>query len=285
MTNRTLLIVMIVLAMIAASGAAVAVTIDPTARTVETSAFDLEFSATNPEELSSLKWHDSVNLTATGVDRCGEPLEYFGNSWAAPDSADFKSLVGWGQTGSWTAVSRAVKITSVSETASGCGGTLDIPIKTTYRFWDDGPAANRIKVARSFDFRTTSLAQDFRPYIPRLHPADRFDDVIYPDRSGATLMTTPSSECPFGCQISDWDGSWFAMHDPATGTGLIVRQASSGYDTDLWIDHDGASETNSTGVLMLQPADGFTTKVNTNTFLCFYDRSTWTPSLTLPDGC
>ncbi|MEA2024279.1 MAG: hypothetical protein U9N79_08335 [Actinomycetota bacterium] len=285
MTKRTLLIVAILAAVMTATGAATAVNVDPVARTVSSSTFEVQFSATNPEEVSSLRWNDSVNLTATGATHCGDPLEYFGNSWVAPDSPDFKSLVGWGQTGSWTAAPKAANIDSVSESASGCYGTLDIPIKTTYRFWDNGPVANRIKVARSFDFTTTSLAQDFRPYIPRLYPADRFNNVIYPDVTGTTLMTTASSDCPFGCQVTDWDDSWFAMHDPATDTGLIVRQASSGYDTDLWIDNDGASETNATGVLMLQPAGGFTGKVNTNTFLCFYDNSTWTPSLTLPNGC
>lgn len=284
MTRRFLLVLGVVVAMVSA-GVAAAVTVDPVARAVSSAAFDVQFSLTNPEEVTSLTWNGSANLTATGVPCGSDPLEYFGNSWAAPDSIDFKSLVGWGQSGAWAATTRGALVDSVSESASGCYGAVDVPIRTRYQFWDRGPAANRIKVTRSFDFRSAAFDQDFRPYIPRLFPMTGFGLVYYPDASGTTLLSTPSAACPFGCQIADWDDSWFAMHDPGTGTGLIVRQAPTGFATDLWVDEDAASFTNSTGVLMLSPPGGFGTKVHTNTFLCFYDNTTWTPSLTLPPGC
>jgi hypothetical protein len=267
------------------AGVAAAVTVDPIGRTVSSSAFAVQFSTTNPEEITSLSWNGSANLTATGVNLCGDPLEYFGNSWAAPDSGDFKSLVGWGQSGTFAATSKGASIASASESSSGCYGAIDIPITTKYHFWDSGPAANRIKVDRGFDFRGSGFNQDFRPYIPRLYPMDGFSQVYYPDATGTALLSTPSVACPFGCQIGDWNDSWFAMHDPLTGNGLIVRQAPTAFDTDLWVDEDAASFTNSTGVLILSPPGGFTDKVQTNTFLCFYDSGIWAPALTLPPGC
>lgn len=283
--KHRLAIFLLVFAMTISAGVAGAVTSDPVARTVTSSAFSVQFSTSNPEEISSIIWNGSPNLTATGVNLCGDPLEYFGNSWASPDSADFKSLVGWGQSGTWGVTPHGATISSVSASTSTCYGAIDIPISTRYQFWDRGPAANRIKVSRSFDFRTTPMSQDFRPYIPRLYPMDGYSEVYYPDASGTSLLMTPSSSCPLGCQVGDWDDSWFAMHNPANGSGVIVRQAASSLDTDLWIDEDAASFTNSSGVLLLQPAGGFIDKVQTTTFLCFYDSSIWSPSLTLPPGC
>ncbi|GAB4479722.1 MAG: hypothetical protein Kow00124_25700 [Anaerolineae bacterium] len=268
------------------TGAVLAATIDSTNRTVSTSTLFIDFSDTNPEEISFISWNGSANLTATGVTHCGDPLEYFGNSWAAPDSAAFVSLVGWGQLGTWSSPnSKTVQIDSSSASASGCYGSLDIPVETRYRFWDRGPTANRIRVHRTFDFRMTALARDFRPYIPRLYPLDGFTEVYHPDASGTTLVTETPALCPFGCQVSDWDDTWFAVHNPTTGVGLIVRHAPSPYDVDLWVDEDGASYTNATGVLLLQPAGGFTDRVTDVQFLCFYDSTIWTPSLTLPPGC
>jgi hypothetical protein len=274
-----------VVALMMAMGAAVAVTVDPSTRMISSSSFEVRFSATNPEEISQISWRGSPNLTATGVNVCGDPLEYWGNSWAAPDSGDFTSLVGWGQTGTWSPTAKGARIDSASASASGCFGSIDVPIHTTYQFWDHGPVADRIKASRTFDFRTTPLGLDFRPYMPRLYPLTQYGLVIYPDATGTSLRTTPSAACPFGCQITDWDDSWFAIHDAVGGSGVVVRMGSTGYDTDLWVDEDLASFGNASGVLLIAPPGGFTDKVSTTTFMCFYDSGTWTPSLTPPPGC
>lgn len=284
--KRLSLVPLVVAAALLAVSTALAAAIDPTTRTVSTPTLVVDFSETNPEEIGYLSWNGSANLTNTGVADCGAPLEYFGNSWAAPDSADFVSLVGWGQSGSWASPnSRSVAVASASASASGCYGALDIPISTTYRFWDHGPAANRIQVQRKFDFGATPFTLDFRPYIPRLYPLDGYTQVLHPDAAGTTLLTQTPSLCPFGCQVADWNGAWFAMHNPATGQGLIVRHAPSAYAAALWVDEDLASYTNATGVLLVAPAGGFTGTVTEVEFLCFYDSSLWTPSLTLPPGC
>jgi hypothetical protein len=267
-------------------GTALAATIDPAARTVITPRFELHFSATNPEEISYLSWNGSANLTNTGVNDCGDPLEYFGNSWSSPDSGDFVSLVGWGQAGTWgVRGSNAVVVNSVSESSSGCFGALDIPVETNYRFWDHGPAADRIQVRRTFDFRSIALTQDFRPFMPRLYPSDGFSQVWHPNASGTSLLLEDPSLCELGCQVADWDNTWFAIHNPTTDSGLIVRRDLSSYDADLWVDQDGASFTNATGALLIAPAGGFTERLTEVQFLCFYDSSSWSPSLSLPPGC
>jgi len=270
-------------------GTALAASIDTTARTVTTPAFEIQFSPTNPEEISSISWNGSPNLTNTGQTACGDPLEYFGNAWAARDDVTvepFVSVVGWGQTGTFGSRGRSrVVIDSVSDSASGCFGAADVPVETSYHFWDHGPAVNRIQVQRKFDFRGAPFAPDLRAYIPRLYPHGSYTTVYHPDSSGTTLLTELSADCELGCRVSDWDNSWFAVHSPTTGQGMIVRHAASAYDVELWVDQDGASETSATGVVLIAPPGGFTGRVSETEFLCFYDSSTWTPSLTLPPGC
>jgi hypothetical protein len=75
-----------------------------------------------------------------------------------------------------------------------------------------------------------------------------------------------------------------AIHDPASGQGMIVRHLSSS-PVALWVDMDGGSQTTASGVLLLQPPGGFTGTVVENESLCFYDSQIWTPSLALPAGC
>ena len=66
---------------------------------------------------------------------------------------------------------------------------------------------------------------------------------------------------------------------------MIVKHNPSSYAASLWVDWDGASNTNSSSVLLKKPVGGFTGEVVETQTFCFYDSSTWTPSLTLPPGC
>jgi hypothetical protein len=105
--------------------------------------------------------------------------------------------------------------------------------------------------------------------------------VIHPNASGDQLIT--EGTCGYGCIAASWDGSWFAINNPSTGLGMIVQSTS--FSTALWLDDDGGSLTNSSSVLLLQPPGGFTGTVTDTEYLCFYDSSSWTPSLTPPAGC
>jgi hypothetical protein len=284
------MVVVTVVALLAASSA-LAATIDPGTRTATAGNFVVQWSLSNPEEIVSLSWMESPNLTRSAPAESGAcpeyDLEYFGNSWVQENEADpssyfFGSLVGWGQTGSWaTPSSFKVHIDSMS---SGCYGSADLPISTKYQFSDSGPTANRIRVQRKFAFGATPYAHDVRPYIPRLYPRTSYTEVLHPDAPGTSLVTEDPSLCELGCQVTDWDQSWFAIHDPFTGNGEIVRRAST-TPSALWVDQDRASLTNSSSVLLLQPAGGFTGNVTEVEFLCFYNSGIWTPSLTLPPGC
>ncbi|MEW5872479.1 MAG: hypothetical protein AB1894_24670 [Chloroflexota bacterium] len=267
---------------------AFAATIDSTLRTVTTPQLDVAWDPSNPEEIVDLRWNGSPDLTATAaISGCPGDLEYFGNSWVSQDEGTpsfvFVSLVGWGTSGTWAAKGGSqVKVNSAS---TGCYGSAGIPVESTYKFFDHGPAANRFRVARKFDFRAMPLNYDFRPYIPRLSPMNEYTQVWHPDATGSSFLVEDSTVCDFGCRVDDWNGEWFAIHNPSNGKGLIVKRAASPYGAALWVDQDSASYTNASSVLLLKPVGGFTGKVNEVENFCFYDSTLWTPSLSLPSGC
>jgi len=264
-------------------------TIDPVARTVTTSQFFVDFSDTNPEEIVDIRWNGSGNLTNTAaVAGCPDDLEYFGNSWVTQDEGTpsfvFGSIVGWGTTGAWNNLGS--QIVRVDSSSSGCPASLEIPVRTNYRFYDRGPWVNRFRVTRRFSFGRTPLPNNVRAYIPRLYPLSDYTQVLHPDASGASLLTETSSACPFGCQVNDWNGTWFAIHDPSAGQGIIVRRfPSRRVNVALWVDKDLASNTTSSNVLLLSPPAGFRGNLTEVEYICFYDSSTWSPSLSLPPGC
>jgi hypothetical protein len=244
--------------------------------------FEVEWSSTNPEEVINLSWNGSGNLTnAWTHPDCSGDLEFFGNSWVSENEGTsdffFASLAGWGTTGSWSKPSGYV--VDIGSISSGCPGSADIPIATDYQFFADKP--DLIMVQRTFDFGSGPYAHDLRAFIPRLFPANGFTEVIHPNASGDQLIT--EGTCGYGCIAASWDGSWFAINNPSTGLGMIVQSTS--FSTALWLDDDGGSLTNSSSVLLLQPPGGFTGTVTDTEYLCFYDSSSWTPSLTPPAGC
>jgi hypothetical protein len=66
---------------------------------------------------------------------------------------------------------------------------------------------------------------------------------------------------------------------------MVVRHETSAARADLWIDVDAYSVSNSTSVVLRAPVGGFTGTLVEREVLCFYDSSTWVPSLTPPAGC
>ncbi len=80
------------------------------------------------------------------------------------------------------------------------------------------------------------------------------------------------------CRVSDWNGSWYAIHNPATGSGLIVRRGGGGPAADLWVDQDTASDSNASSVLLLAPQGA-------EIFVAQRGNGAFGPSLSLPPGC
>jgi len=254
-------------------------------RLVDTEAFSIAWNATDPEEIDSLVWR-GTSMTNTGTVSGLPPgchfAEYFGNSWTV---AHYPFMVVGDSIGTWNRSGANVRIAS---TSAGCDGSTGIPVTTSYRFFDHGVFANSFAVERTFSIGSTPADFDIRPYIPRLFPRDAYNQVLHPDAGGTTLVTDSISPCEFGCDTSNWNGTWFAANDPGTGRGVIVLRESTS-PADLWIDMDGASFTAASSAVLKRPSGGFTGTVVEDEVLCFYDMTTWPSSsrsaLALPSGC
>jgi len=254
-------------------------------RLVDTEAFSIVWSANDPEEIDSLVWR-GISMTNTGTVSGLPPgchfAEYFGNSWTV---AHYPFMVVGDSIGTWDRSGGNVRIAS---TSAGCDGSTGIPVITTYKFFDHGLFANTFKVERTMFFGSTPADYDLRPYIPRLFPRDTYNQVLHPDSGGTTLVTDSVSPCEFGCDITDWNGTWFAANDPGTGRGVILLRESTS-PADLWIDMDAASNTAASSAALNRPSGGFIGTVVEDEVLCFYDSTTWPStdrsSLALPPGC
>ncbi len=284
MTIRALVSLTIAFAAGALPTSVAGASVDPGTRTVTAGSLQAQWSQTIPEELRSLSWNGSPNLTNTWEHPfCAGDSEFFGNSWGTDGGANFVSPVGWGTTGTWSG--QGAEGVRIDSAASGRYGTSGIPVETNYRFFDHGAVVDRMQVRRKFSFGSKPFAYDFRPYIPRLYPRDQYSVVIHPNAAGTALATEVGNDCEFGCTVTNWDGTWFAIHDPASGRGRIVRHAFSSNQVALWIDMDGGSWTAASSVVLLQPPGGFSGTVTELESFCLYDSGSWTPGLTVPDGC
>ena len=244
----------------------------------------VEWSPTNPEEIISLRWKNSENLTNSWRNEaCLGDLEYFGNAWVSENEGTqdfwFASLVGWGEAGGWQQNSGAANIASRSITCPGAGG---VPIHTEYTLFDGSIKANMMEVRRTFEFGAVPYDHAVRAFIPRLYPLDGYRWIVHPNADGSALITEDASKCGYGCQVSDWNGTWFAIHNPATGQGMMVMHAPSPTSKALWVDEDSGSFTNASSVLLLPPEGGFTGTVVETETLYFYDMPNWLPSLAIP---
>jgi hypothetical protein len=292
-------------------------------RTVTSSQFTVTWSGDpDAEAITSIQWTGLAgqNLTAaSAVGSCNEgDVEFFGNAWGPPDpeSGGFV-LVGGGTTNpSWTGrtIGRHRASVTIHSLSTGCPpSSIGIPVRTRYRF-ADRPAGQQdtFQVERTFDFATTPFAHNVRPYIPRLNlnlrTGDGFTEVIYPIAPGS-LTTVSVFGCPFGCtgpvvptgsnanplvQPLDPKQDWFVIHDPASGDGIFVeRHRPRGDDDDeqapsvqLWIDFDGASNSNASSFLLLSPVGGFRNRLTETQSFCFFVNPAWNASAgTMPPEC
>jgi hypothetical protein len=260
------------------------------------------WSASDPERIDAIYWNPNgltgSEANLTNPDSSDNPcsdglLQYFGNSWAPPDpQAGGKVLVGAGTTGARMRGPDSKVV--INSTSTGCTPSANAGVTTLYKFWQGGMAANKMRATRTFSFET-AFNSDFRPYIPRLFHIDDFSQVIYPNATNTALISRTvggflPAGCPFGCEFTDWAGNaeetaWFAIHDAGNGRGIVIKRAPSSVNATLWVDWDGGSNTNASSVLLKKPVGGFTGEVVETQTFCFYDSSTWTPSLTLPPGC
>ncbi len=310
LTTRTAIVVSSAFVLCWAPTRAKAVTVDPVERTVTSAAFFVDWSngasdPPNPEEISVLTWDvaGDGNLTLSkNPSGCASGLvEFFGNSWAPPVWGDGGVLVGSGSVpiGVEWDVAYAGKGVIIESQSTECPPySLGASVRTKYRFWDMQSRRNMIGVKRVF--YGTALDQEYgRPYLPRLRPSDEYAQVLYPS-VGGELATIDVRTCSPGCTEPELPGSaillsppwdreqgWYAIHNPETEIGLLVRRYSNDMQVQLWVDHDGGTDSNATSFLLVNH-EGFAETVREMYLFSFYDGFIWPESerdsLVLPPG-
>src|SRR3954453_23567525 len=283
---RAVTLALVLALTLAAQAAAVTITTSP--KTVTAARVAMEFTASNPndpERVTSLKWTDSdgvqtANLAASGGSSCGEPVEFFGQSYGSAGG-----FVVAGSAGTWT--SPATATVQADSTTGGCGA--NVPIRTTYTFYDAAPAYNQVALTRRFDFTSAHPSGDIRAYVPRLD-IGTYSETLYPSNGATpTLKTSSPGNCGSGCIVADWNGTWFALNSPGTHRGLLIlRDPGDKVTGSLMIDADSYSNSNLSAV-DLTTSGAWTGFVSETEYLCLYDLKSWPQSrrnaLQPPAGC
>jgi hypothetical protein len=279
----------------APAGAAIELTEGP--NTVVTPKFECNFgdAGDNPEQVEGLKLREpselfGPNIAASGGGYCGDPGEFWGQSYGNADGQGPGPVVA-GSRGDWVPRGgRSLEISSASPTTCS-GDTPPIPVRTRYTFFDQGPAAGMVRVERRFSFAANQQdysVQGVRAYVPRL-PSGTYNQEIFPDATGASLTTV--GLCDVCRHTDDWNKTWVALNASGSDAGLLIlRDPGNTSPASITLDYDGSSGSNNTGITLDRPAPAsWKTALTETEYLCFYDAASWPPAersaTRLPDGC
>lgn len=266
-----------------------------TACITEGSRITIGFSASNAEHVTNLQWIDSdgtliANVAASGGNGgCGDPSEFFGEAYGAPEGRTPLVVVG-GSRSTATACGLDRLITS---TPKNCADADQIPFFTEYHFYD-GAKASQMRVTRRITFTENSPAYNataLRMWQPRV-PLSTFPSTIYPKATNDGVTTTAASTCPGDCIFTagnDWNKQWFAMTGPSGYAVIVRRDPSLGGDVNMTINWDSFSTSNLSSFVITQPAEGFKSTIEEIEYLCFADLKSWPQvdrdAAKLPDFC
>lgn len=244
------------------------------------------------DRLDSLTWINSdgvqtANLVAAGgPPDCGDPQEFFGEAYSDSDSFILFMVVAganakWNQTNDTSGTSKT--------TGKDTCFTLSGKTTTDYALDVADTKVSEMTIKRVFNF-TADANLNMRAYAARL-PDAIYSTVLYPDSTGA-VQSVDVFNCGAlpTCEISDWNGKWFA-DDDGNGNGMVmIRDKVSTWPAVLGIDFDLFSNSNVTSMVLMRPSDGWTgKKVAEVEHMCFYDAKSWPAKKRnagkLPVGC
>ena len=181
----------------------------------------------NVERVVSLRWRDNgnppalgSNLANSGGSSCGDPTEFWGQSYGDLDSALLPAPVAAGGSGIWRRRGgRSVEL-NTSRPSNCSGDTAVIPVRTRYTFFDAGGAADKVRVERRWSFSSNSPAyantHGLRAYFHLSNAS--YSQAVHPNsagtrssprarRAGVRDRRSPSTRSPPG-------GGWDAPAGP-----------------------------------------------------------------------
>ncbi len=260
-------------------------------------------SSTTLDRLDVLNWsggsgalatQNLVSNSAPGGGCSGDPREFWGQSYGEPEETTPAIVYGGVTATASNLTATTLTSTTIGYDICGCGANTatDAPAVTVYNVFPAGdPNVNEFRVSRTLEFGSTTpvfTGHGVHGYTARMSD-NTYDTVLIPNAAGTAVNTMSAVTCQDDCEISDWNGVWFA-DDNGSGTGLVVfRDPSSTAPALLSVNEDGLSDSNLTSIILIQPSGGWKAPVTETEWLCFYDPTTWTAADrlngTLPKGC
>jgi hypothetical protein len=253
--------------------------------------------STTADRLDSLVWIKSngvatSNLAVSGGTVCGgDPIEFFGQSYGDVYVSQMSPplFIVQGASATWVKNSSSSGTSTTTGSDSGSCATLDGTAETNYSLGSGSNYVNTIKITRAFTFNDD---QDYnlRAYVPRVS-VNAYYETIYPDSTG-TLQTIELGDtygnCPYGCEISDWAGTWIADDDGSGNGIMLIRQPTFAVPAEIDVDYDDYSLSNSSAIVLMRPEAGWSGTVTETEYLCIYDATSWpiaNRATSLPAGC
>jgi hypothetical protein len=258
------------------------------------------FETANLDRLDEVVWSGGSGALATTnfVNESGtfpgasDPEDFFGESLGVSLSSrgDDPFVINNG----YASVASHQTTTTLTTTTTGedfQGNATNVPIASTdYTVYAAGdPNQNEFRISRTINFTSATpiySSPGVRFYIP--YVSGTYFIVLYPTVAGA-INSLDSSDCNLVCEVTDWNGQWFADDDDSGSGMLVVRDPASLAAAQLVVAYQEESAENLTSIAVLQPTGGFRAPVTETEWVCFYDRSTWTfadqQAGNLPQGC
>jgi hypothetical protein len=258
------------------------------------------FETANLDRLDEVVWSGGTGALATTnlVNESGtfpgasDPEDFFGESLGVSltSRGDDPFVINNG----YASVASNQTATTLTTTTTGKdfqGNATNVPIASTdYTVYAAGdPDQNEFQISRTINFTSATPiypSPGVRFYIP--YVSGTYFIVLYPTVAGA-INSLDSSDCNLICEVTDWNGQWFADDDDSGSGMLVVRDPASLAPAQLVVAYEEESAENLTSIAVLQPSSGFKAPVTETEWVCFYDRSTWTfadqQAGNLPKGC
>jgi hypothetical protein len=254
--------------------------------------FNTDKSSKTMDRVDSITWIDSDGVqsgnfvSAGGPTDCGDPQEYFGQSYGDNDGTNLFMVVA-GANARWKS-SSASSGTSKTTGKDSCF-TLSGKTTTAYSLSAAPKQVSEMTIKRTFAF-ASDASFNLRAYVPRI--SDGVYLTEYYQDSAGVVQTANLANCPAlpTCEISDWNGAWVA-DDDGHGNGIVlIRDKASAWPAEIGIDYDNFSAANATSIVLMRPSDGWSGKKVTEVeHLCFYDAKSWPARKRnagkLPTGC
>jgi hypothetical protein len=253
------------------------------------------FPFDDPDRVDAITWKDSngnprSNYVANGGPlHCGDPQEYFGQSYGEPEGTLPYMIIG-GLVDTWTGTG-ALKGNTATSLTGFCDTGPNAKTKTTYKLFTGAGEISEMEVTRNFLFNASTPvfnAHGLRAYVVRV-PMGSYPTVLVPNAAGTAINSFNAGNCGGDCEVTDWNQRWFADDDGAGNGVMVIRSQSSTASALLAINNDSFSASNLTSVVLIQPAGGWKAKVSESQYVCFYDTKSWPASARsagkMPKGC